>query len=127
MDYLVFQTQQAAQAALEVIYANMVAAVNSPDLLNVATGQVVDKDDLTPDEAVQVDAAQRQFPIFGVNVATQVKNTQDGYTTAWAVAQETVDGKWVFQQPDQALMDGVVDYVVEPYDPDWFPVQEIGE
>jgi hypothetical protein len=127
MNYLVFQTQQAAQAALEVIYANMVAAINSPDLLNVATGQVVDKDDLTPDEAVQVDAAQRQFPIFGVNAATGLKDHDSGFTTAWAVAQETVDNKWVFQQPDQTLMDGVVDYVVEPYDPDWFPVQEIGE
>jgi hypothetical protein len=124
MDYLVFQTQQTAQAALEVIYANMVAAINSPDLLNVATGQVVDKDDLTPDEAVQVDAAQRQFPIFGVNAASGVKDAQQGYTTAWAVAQETVDGKWVFQQPDQALMDGVVDYVVEPFDPAWFPVED---
>lgn len=126
-DYLVFQTQQAAQAALEVIYANMVAAINSPDLMNVATGEVVDKDDLTPDEAVQVNADQRQFPVFGVNAATGLKDHDDGFTTAWAVAQETVDGKWVFPQPDESLMDGVMEYVVEPYNPDWFPVQEIGE
>jgi hypothetical protein len=122
-DYLVFQTQQAAQLALEVIYANMVAAISSPDLLNVATGQVVDKDDLTPDEAVQVNADQRQFPVFGVNAATGLKDHDSGFTTSWATAQETVDGKWVFPQPDQALMDGVADYVVEPYNPDWFPTE----
>jgi hypothetical protein len=126
-DYLVFQTQQAAQAALEVIYANMVAAINSPDLMNVATGEVVDKDDLTPDEAVQVNADQRQFPIFGVNAASGFKDHDSGFTTAWATAQETVDGKWVFPQPDESLMDGVMEYVVEPYNPDWFPAQEIGE
>ena len=126
-DYLVFQTQQAAQTALEVIYANMVAAINSPDLMNVATGEVVDKDDLTPDEAVQVNADQRQFPVFGVNAATGLKDHDSGFTTAWATAQETVDGKWVFPQPDESLMDGVMEYVVEPYNPDWFPAQEIGE
>jgi hypothetical protein len=126
-DYLVFQTQQAAQAALEVIYANMVAAINSPDLMNVATGEVVDKDDLTPDEAVQVDAAQRQFPIFGVNAASGLKDHDSGFTTAWATAQETVQGKWVFQKPDDALMTGVKDYTVEPYDPAWFPTTEVSE
>jgi hypothetical protein len=124
-DYLVFQTQQAAQSALEVIYANMVAAISSPDLLNVATGQVVDKDDLTPDEAVQVNADQRQFPVFGVNAATGIKDTAQGFTTAWATAQETILETWVFQKPDDALMDGVSDYTVEPYDPAWFPVKDI--
>ncbi len=120
-DYLVFQTQQAAQAALEVIYANMVAAINSPDLMNVATGEVVDKDDLTPDEAVQVNADQRQFPVFGVNASTGMKDTQQGYTTAWAVAQQTAQGQWVFPKPDDTLLDGVIGYTVEPFDPAWFP------
>jgi hypothetical protein len=121
MDYLVFQTQQTAQTAIETIYANMVAAVNSPDLLDVSTGRVVPKDELTPSEAVEIDADQRNFPIFGVSAATGVKDARQGYTTAWAVAQETVQGKWVFQKPDDALMTGVTDYVVEPYNPDWFP------
>ena len=124
-DYLVFQTQQAAQAALEVIYSNMVESINSPDLINVATGQVVPKDDLTPDQAVQVAADNRHFPIFGVNAATGVKDTAQGYTTAWAVEQETVLGTWVFPKLDDALMDGVVDYTVEPYDPAWFPSEDI--
>jgi hypothetical protein len=124
-DYLVFQTQQAAQAALEVIYSNMVESINSPDLINVATGQVVPKDDLTPDQAVQVTADNRHFPIFGVNAATGEKDTQQGYTTAWTEAQKTVQGKWVFAKPADALMDGVLDYTVEPYDPAWFPSEDI--
>ena len=121
MDYLVFATEASAKTALETIYANMVAAINSPDLLDVSTGQVVPKDELTPSEAVEIDADQRNFPIFGVSAASGVKNAQQGYTTAWAMAQETVQGKWVFQKPDDALMTGVTDYVVEPYNPDWFP------
>jgi hypothetical protein len=121
MDYLVFTTKTAAQTALDVIYANMVEAINSPDLLDVSTGQVVLKDDLTPDEAVQTNADQRNFPIFGANAATGIKDTAQGYTTAWAVAQETVQGTWVFAKPDDALMDGVVGYTVEPYDSNWFP------
>ncbi len=125
MDYLVFTTKTAAQTALDVIYANMVAAINAPDLLDVSTWQVVPKDDLTPDEAVQTDADQRNFPIFGTNAATGEKDTAQGYTTAWAEAQKTVQGKWVFQQPDDALMDGVVDYTIEPFDPAWFPVEDI--
>lgn len=124
-DYLVFQTQQDAQAALEAIYSNMVEAVNSPDLLDVSTGQVVPKDDLTPDQAVQVDAEKRHFPVFGINAATGVKDSQQGYTTAWAMAQQTAQGTWVFAKPSDALMDGVLDYTVAPYDPAWFPVEDI--
>lgn len=120
-DYLVFQTEAEAKTALEAIYSNMVEAVDSPDLLDVTTGQVVPKDDMTPDEAVQVNAGNRHFPIFGVNAATGVKDHDDGYTTAWDVARQTMQGKWVFQKPDDALLDEVIGYTVEPFDPAWFP------
>ncbi len=121
--YLVFLNESAAQTALETIYANMVAAINSPDLIDVSTGQVVPKDDLTPDEAVQTDSEQRNFPIFGMNAKTGAKDPRQGYTTAWAVAQETILETWVFPKPDAALMDGVMDYTVAPYDPAWFPAE----
>lgn len=121
-DYLIFDTQAAADTALETIYVNMIEGIDSPDLLDVATGQVVDKDSLTPEEAVQTGSSSRHFPIFGVNAATGVKVETSGYTTAWAVAQETVNSKWVFQKPADALMTGVTGYTVAPYDPDWFPV-----
>ena len=120
-DYLVFDTQAAADTALETIYANMVEAIDSPDLMNVDTQEVVVKDDLTPDEMVQTGADNRHYPIFGVKADTGVKNSADGCTTAWAVAQETIGGKWVFPAPDVVLMVGVVGYTVEPYNPDWFP------
>ena len=120
-DYLVFNTQAAANAALETIYANMVEAINSPDLLNVDTQEVVVKDDLTPTEMVQTGADNRHYPIFGVKADTGVKNSADGYTTAWAVAQQTLQGQWVFPKPDDTLLDGVIGYTVEPFDPAWFP------
>ena len=121
MDYLVFETQQDANAALEAIYSNMVEAIDSPDLLDVATGQVVPKDDLSPDQAVQINAGNRHFPIFGKNAATGEKNFRGGYTTAWAVAQETLEGKWVLEKPQDELMHGVIGYTVEPYNSAWFP------
>ena len=104
--YLVFATEAEAQAALETIYANMVGAINSPDLENVTTGEVVDKDNLTPEDVVEIDADQRHFPIFGVNAATGAKDHDKGYTTAWAVAQQTAQGNWVSHTPDES---------------DWFP------
>lgn len=122
-DYLIFDTQAAADAALEAIYANMVKNVESHDLLDVATGQVVGKDNLPPEQAVRIDADFRHFPIFGVNAATGVKNENTGYTTAWAVAQETMQGKWVFPKPEDALTVGVTGYTVEPYNPNWFPAE----
>lgn len=127
MDYLVFQTEYDAQTALETIYANIVAAINSPDLLDVSTGEVVLKDDLTPDEAVEINAEQRHFPIFGANALTKVKDQAQGYTTAWAMAQKTAKNTWVFAKPDNALLDGVAGYTVEPYDPNWFPVKEMSD
>jgi len=120
-EYLIFETQVAAETAIETIYANMVEAINSPDLLNVDTQEVVVKDDLTPDEMVQTGADNRHYPIFGVNADTGVKNSVDGYTTAWAVAQQTAQGQWVFPKPDDTLLDGVIGYTVEPFDPAWFP------
>ena len=125
MDYLVFTTQSAAQAALTTIYANMVKAINSPDLLDVSTGQVVQKDALTTDEAVKTSADDRHFPVFGVNAATGIKDSEQGYTTAWAVEQETVSGTWVFAKPADSLMNDVVDYTVAPYDPAWFPSEVV--
>lgn len=115
-----FETQAEAETGLQTIYANMVAAIPSPDLLDVTTAQVIPQDDLTEEERAQYQSDNRRFPIFGVNAGSQVKNTRDGYTTAWAVVQETMDGKWVFPKPDTSLIIGVTGYTVEPYDPAWF-------
>ena len=120
-DYLVFDTEQEANDALDVIYSNMVASIESPDLINVATDELVPKEDLTIEEAVEVNAGDRHFPIFGTNAATGVKDHDKGYTTAWAVAQQTAQDKWVFPKPDDALMGGVVGATVAAFDPDWFP------
>lgn len=119
-EYLVFETEAEAKIALEIIYANMVGAIYSSDLENVATGEVVEKDDLTPDEAVKIDATNRHYPVFGVNAATGTKDNKEGYTTAWAVAQETIDGKWVFPKPTNELMEGLNGCKVMEFNQGWF-------
>lgn len=119
--YLVFDTQAEAETGLQTIYANMVSDIPSPDLLDVTTDQVIPQDDLSEEERAQYQSDNRRFPIFGVNAGSLVKNTQDGWTTAWAVAQETLEGKWVFEKPKDELMNGVIGYTVEPYNSAWFP------
>jgi hypothetical protein len=120
MDYLVFQTESESVAAAEAIYANMVEAIDSPDLLDVSNGQVVPKDSLTPEQTVLESAEDRHFPVFGKNAATGIKDETTGYTTAWASAQQTLQGQWVFEKPEDSLLVGVVGYTVEPYNPNWF-------
>ena len=122
MDYLVFQTEAEANAALDAIYANMVAAITAAALTDVTTGEQIPADEVSPDEAVEYAANNRRFPVFGVNAATGVKDSKNGYTIAWAVAQATLQGRWVFQKPDETLMDGVMGYEVQPFDPNWFSV-----
>lgn len=119
--YLIFAAEPDANAALEVIYSNMVEAIDSPDLLDVATGNLVEKHELTPSQSVQVNSGNRHFPVFGVNAKTKAKDIKAGYTTAWAVAHMTTSGMWVFQKPDDALLEGVSGYTVKPFDPTWFP------
>lgn len=110
---------------MEAVYANMVAAIDSPDLVNVATDEVVSKSDITPEQAVQVDASDRNYPVFGRNAATTQKDATSGYTTAWATPQQRVtDAKYVAPKPSDALMTGVVYDAVEQYDPAWFPAVE---
>jgi hypothetical protein len=120
-DYLVFDTEQEAKTALEAIYANMVAAISVPSLLDVTTDQEVPQTELTDDERAEYTQQNRRFPVFGVNAKTGIKNHDEGYTTAWAIAQETLQGKWVFQKPEEAMLDGVIGYTLESYDPAWFP------
>jgi hypothetical protein len=120
-EYCVFATETEANTGLQTIYANMVAAIASPDLLDVTTDQIILQEDLTEEDRAEYESDNRRFPIFGANAATGVKNSEQGYTTAWAVAQETLEGKWVFKKPESQFLDGVTGYVVEPYDPDWFP------
>lgn len=115
-----FTTRAEADAAAEAIYSNMVSEINSLDLLNVNTGEVVLKDNLSPDQAVQVGVANRHYPVFGVNALSKQKDEKQGYTTAWAIPEETALGQFVFPKPEDYLMDGVIGYSVEPFNHNWF-------
>lgn len=121
MDHLVFLTETAAQTAAEDIYAKMVSVIESPDLLDVTTGQVIPQANLSEEELTEYEVDNRRFPIFGVNAASLAKNTESGFTTAWATPRQRVDGHWVFPSPGPAFLDGVVFHSVEPFDPAWFP------
>ncbi len=126
MLYLVFDDLNSANEALKVIYKNMILGVPSPDLMNVDTGSVVQKDEVSPEQVIEVDEQDRHYPVFGVNAATQQLDTQSGYTTAWAAPQQRVtDSKSVFPKPSDSLMIGVTGFVEEEYNPDWFASEEI--
>lgn len=110
MRYFVFDTQAAAQAAVDLIdergrqiYANAGYTINE-------SGDVVGK-------------------------CNGVDNPQ-GVTTTWDVPRQRMDGKWVFAHPEAGAMAGyevapgvfVRDYVVagindpiETGSPDWWP------
>ena len=120
MEYLVFLTESAAQTAAEDIYAKMVAVIE-PELLDVTTGQVIPRADLSEEELTEYAVTNRRFPIFGVNAASHLKNTESGFTTSWAVPQQRADGRWVLPSPSAAFLDGVSVESVEPFDPAWFP------
>lgn len=122
MLYLVFDTQQDAESALQTIYANMILIVDSPDLLNIETQHVDQKDQLNEQQLIQVNSGYRHYPVFGKNAGTGLKLTDAGYTLSWATpAQRVTDGKWVFIKPSDGLMNAVVYSSEEEYDPAWFP------
>lgn len=116
----VFDSQADAQQALQVIYGNMVAGINSSTLLDVTTEQVIPKADLTLSEMAEYSPDNRRFPVFGFNLGTGAKDTSQGYTTAWDVERLTLQGQYVFQAPPDNLSQGATGYTVEPFNPAWF-------
>ena len=90
----------------------------------------------TKQEAIDAELQIRQlgnFPLQGINAATG-QPQQEGLTTAWAVPQERLDGKWVFprvpenlrNQHPEAVKQFIASntFTVEEYSPDWFPSSE---
>jgi hypothetical protein len=125
MDYLVFKNEGLAQVAAEQIYSNMLESVDSPDLLDVTQDKRYQKSQLTQADRYQYGPKNRRFPVFGTNLKTGIKNEKESYTTAWCVPEKTIQGDWVFQKPADSLMGGVKGYTIKPYDPAWFPTNEV--
>ena len=91
----------------------------------------------TEQEAINAELQIRQlgnFPLLGINAATG-QPEQKGLTTAWAMPQERLDGKWVFPRVPENLCNqypGAIEqfianhtFTVEDYSPDWFPSIEL--
>lgn len=87
-------------------------------------------------EAINAELQIRElgnFPLSGVNAMTG-EVAQEGLTTAWAIPQERLDGKWVFPRVPENLRNqhpNVIKqfiasntFTVEEYSPDWFPSPE---
>jgi hypothetical protein len=87
----------------------------------------------TEQEAINAELHIQQlgnFPLQGINAATG-QPEQEGLTTAWAVPQERLDGKWVLHRVPENLCNqhpGAIEqfianhtFTVEDYSPDWFP------
>lgn len=82
---------------------------------------------------------QNMQPLQEINAGTG--EVVEPVTTAWAVEQQRLDGKWVFPKPmptviaaeDGEVIDiidylnGVEGYTEEEYAEDWFPAPEIEE
>jgi hypothetical protein len=88
----------------------------------------------TEQEAINAELQIRQlgnFPLQGINAATGQPEPK-GLTTAWAMPQERLDGKWVFPRVPKNLCNqypGAIEqfianhtFTVEDYSPDWFPL-----
>lgn len=115
MKYKTFPTQQAAQAALGKIYADMArnhAAQRGGDIDDV-------KDKLKRKASTLSDnvlSDGERYPIKGRLASDNSWNENSGFTTAYALPQQITDGRWVFPSPD--------DTGEEPGD-DWFSRQEL--
>ena len=88
-------------------------------------------------EAINAELQIRQlgnFPLVGINAATG-QPSEEGLTTAWAIPQERLDGKWVFPRVPESLRNQHPEainqiiasntFTVEEYSPDWFSVKEL--
>ena len=91
----------------------------------------------TEQEAIDAELHIRQlgqFPIVGVNALT-LQPSQEGLTTAWAIPQQRLDGKWVFPVvPDpplsayadeESLFRTTHTFTIEDYQESWFPTGQI--
>lgn len=88
----------------------------------------------TKQEAINAELQIRElgnFPLPGVNAMTG-EVAQEGLTTAWAIPQQRLDGKWVFPRIPDELRQQHADkinlfvlnniFTIEPYSSEWFPV-----
>jgi len=89
----IFPSRQACQSWCDAQFAAMArqhAQVNNGVLFDYSNGRrPVDIRPL-PDQAI----TGARFPLWGRNAASGQWNTEFGFTTAWAIPQETADGRW---------------------------------
>ena len=97
--YLAYNTLEDAEKDLlkvNVTAIQQLACYDGGCMFNVITKQreyVLDKEDseLTSDK----------YPMFGYNAKTQIVNKTEGWTTAWDIPVELIDGRWAINKPER--------------------------
>lgn len=92
----------------------------------------------TEQEALAAESAICQIggtPITGNNAKTGKAEPTKAKTVRWAIPQQRLDGKWVFQRVPQSILDTIpteqqnqfdsaFDYTIETFSADWFETEE---
>lgn len=100
MKYRVFDTEAEASAAQQEIYASFLldrAALNGGQLDDWSNSPI---SPILVGDLQEDDLTGNRFPLYGQRASDLVWITTYGHTTAWAVPQQIVDGRWVFPSPD---------------------------
>jgi hypothetical protein len=77
-----------------------------------------------------------QTPITGINAATGLPEPTKQKTERWAIPQQRLDGKWVFQRVPESMRANIPEeqqqafntnypHIIETYNPEWFNTEEI--
>ena len=97
--YLIYNTIEDVENDLLKINATAIqqlACFDSGHMFNVITKQreyILDK----PESELTSD----KYPMFGYNAKTQKVNTKEGYTTAWDIPVELIDGRYAIKKPER--------------------------
>ena len=114
MKYRIFETEAEAAEASQAVYAALVRerAALYDNLMEKWNGSIVLVDVM---EWADSSLTGNKFPIYGHRASDNQTVKQEGHTTSWATPQQIVDGRWVFQSPDDTGVEA---------EPDWWPAVE---
>jgi hypothetical protein len=117
-----FENEGACLVALDKIWCNslLAHANNEERLVGNGAGQDYLLSEIENMPEHEICALKSYAKKNGV-----IENTE-ALTEKWAVPWNCVDdtNKWVFQKPDDTLMDGVVGYTIVEYNKAWYPILE---
>ena len=118
MDVLSFSTEAAMNEALRQLWVNFVKEKVAEGVLAKTPGgfffnSLIGLDDSEIAELKLCGKLKGEFV------------TDNGTTTAYTTGVKAYNvGKWYFRKPPEEYMDGLTDYIIEPYDVAWEPPED---